>query len=229
MATNGNSADALMSVSPTAEALEQIALYGLPPGAGETDHRPMPDDEATSHGLAEIFDVVEGMFRDTRLEQDLEPTLWGLANLFHYRINRLQRMLDDNEDAQKQSQREQDGSEVKSYELETLIDAGLSLIERRNAFETLRDEAAALYEQRTGSTWRPSTGSMVSRRNVTAAVIDSREFHQCPAARRDRATLSARTPDCRRGRPEVPEHRIGLVHPRQGACEAPRHGLAPWR
>ena len=73
-------------------------------------------------------------------------------------------------------QAEQDGSEVKSVELERLIAQGISLIERRNAFEFVRDHAAELYEAATGSAWRPHTGSMVNHRALTAAVIDSREF-----------------------------------------------------
>ncbi|HTT81728.1 MAG TPA: DUF2493 domain-containing protein, partial [Stellaceae bacterium] len=83
---------------------------------------------------------------------------------------------DRNEQAQRRSQAEQDGSEVKSVELERLIDEGKSLIERRNAFEFFRDHTAELYEAATGSAWRPRTGSMVNRRALTAAMIDSREF-----------------------------------------------------
>lgn len=162
--------------SPTAAALEEIALHGLPPHPDEPDHRPLPDGDTTTAALSEIFDLVEAIFADTRLEEDLEPTLWGTVNLFHWRISRLERLLDDNEDAQKRCQREQDGSEVQSVELERLIDQGQALIERRNAFEAMRDQAAELYEQRTGSAWRPHAGSLVSRRNLTAAVIDSRDF-----------------------------------------------------
>ena len=39
---------------------------------------------------------------------------------------------------------EQDGSEIRSVELERLIAEGISLIERRNAFELFRDHAADL-------------------------------------------------------------------------------------
>jgi hypothetical protein len=56
--------------------------------------------------------------------------------------------------------KEQDGSEVRSVELERLTAEGVSLIERRNAFEAFRDLAAAEYEAITGSAWRPHSGSM---------------------------------------------------------------------
>ena len=92
------------------------------------------------------------------------------------KLDRIERELDVNEQAQRRAQAEQDGSEVKSVELERLIAQGISLIERRNAFEFVRDHAAELYEAATGSAWRPHTGSMVNHRALTAAVIDSREF-----------------------------------------------------
>ncbi|KPQ20360.1 MAG: protein of unknown function DUF2493 [Halomonas sp. HL-93] len=85
------------------------------------------------------------------------------------------RDLDSNEQAQKRAQREQDGSEVRSVELETLIAEGLTLIERRNAFEAMRDLAAELFETHLGQTWHPRTGSHVNRRTLTASLIDSRD------------------------------------------------------
>src|SRR3954454_16872126 len=92
------------------------------------------------------------------------------------RYNRITRDLDDNEQAQRRSQAEQDGSEVRSVDLERLIAQGLTLTERRNAFEFLRDHAAEHYAAHTGSAWRPRSGSMVNHRALTAAVIDSRDF-----------------------------------------------------
>ena len=112
----------------------------------------------------------------TRLEDDLADLLWSFVNLFHRKIDRIERELDDNEQAQRRGQGEQDGSEVKSVELERLIAQGISLIERRNAFEFCRDHAAELFEATTGSAWRPRAGSMVNHRALTAAMIDSREF-----------------------------------------------------
>jgi len=69
--------------------------------------------------------------------------------------------------------REETGLDV---ELERLIAQGLTLIERRNAFEFARDHAAELFEVTTGTVWRPRAGSMVNHRALTASVIDSREF-----------------------------------------------------
>src|SRR5262249_57313398 len=76
----------------------------------------------------------------------------------------------------KRSQKEQDGSEIRSVELERLVAEGLTLIERRNSMELFRDIAAGQFERATGSPWRPRTGSLVNHCALTAAMIDSREF-----------------------------------------------------
>jgi hypothetical protein len=67
-------------------------------------------------------------------------------------------------------------SEVRSVELERLIDQGLSIVERRNAFEFCRDHGAEHYEAVTGSLWRPRSGSMLNHRALKSALIDNREF-----------------------------------------------------
>jgi hypothetical protein len=79
-------------------------------------------------------------------------------------------------DAQKRNQKEQDGSEIRSVELERLVAEGLTLIERRNSMELFRDLAADQFERHTGSSGRPRSGSMVNHRTLTAAMIDSRDF-----------------------------------------------------
>ncbi len=113
---------------------------------------------------------------DTRLEPDLEELLWSTVNLFHRATSRIERELDDNEQAQKRSQRDQDGSEIRSVELERLTAEGQTLIERRNCLEFFRDQAADQFERHTGSAWRPRSGSMVNHRTLTSAMIDSRDF-----------------------------------------------------
>ena len=164
------------ALSPTACLLEELALYGHRPHQDEPDHRLLPDAQACEAALNDIFDILAQMFGETRLEDDLADLLWSFVNLFHRTIERVQRDLDDNEHAQRRSQREQDGSEVKSVALERLLAQGLTLIERRNAFEFMRDHAAELFEARTGSAWKPLSGSKVNHRAMTAAVIDSRDF-----------------------------------------------------
>ena len=169
-------ADEHPASSPTAHLLDELALYGYQSGQEERDPRPLPDADVAQAQLGAVFDALSTMLADTRLEDDLADLLWSIVNLFHRKIERVERALDDNEQAQRHSQAEQNGSEVKSRELELLIDQGLALIERRNAFEFFRDHAAELFAVETGSAWRPRSGSIVNHRALTAALIDSREF-----------------------------------------------------
>jgi YspA, cpYpsA-related SLOG family len=162
--------------SPTAHLLDELALYGYRQGQDEPDPRPLPEPDIACRHIEAAVEAIEATLTGTRLEDDLADLLWSFVNLFHRKIDRMEAALDRNEQAQRRSQTEQNGSEVKSVELERLIDEGTSLIERRNAFEFFRDHAAELFQSATGSAWRPLAGSMVNRRALTAAMIDSREF-----------------------------------------------------
>jgi len=162
--------------SPTAHALDELQLYGYRPFPNEPDPRPLPQEGQIVGAVSDIFDALVVAFTDTRLEPDLENLLWSTVNLFHRSIGRIERDLDDNEQAQRRSQKEQDGSEIRSVELERLTAEGQTLIERRNAMEFFRDQAADRFETHTGSAWRPRASSMVNHRALTAAMIDSRDF-----------------------------------------------------
>ena len=162
--------------SSTAAVIAELQLYGYRPHADEPDPRPLPDEQIVRTALIDVFDALVTALEATRLEPDLESLLWGAVNLFHRAADRAQRDLDSNELAQRKSQDEQDGSEVRSVELERLIAEGLTHIERRNVFEFMRDHAAELFELHTGSVWTPRSGSLVNHKALTAAVIDSRDF-----------------------------------------------------
>ncbi len=162
--------------SPTASLLDELQLYGYRPFQDEPDPRPLPEERTLRAALADIFDALVATLTDTRLEPDLEDLLWSTVNLFHRAADRVERELDSNEQAQRRAQREQDGSEIRSVELERLLAEGATLIERRNALELMRDAAAEHFETHTGSAWRPRAGSKVSHRALTASMIDSRDF-----------------------------------------------------
>ncbi|MFS8056346.1 MULTISPECIES: DUF2493 domain-containing protein [Rhizobium] len=166
----------LHASSPTDRFIYEMQVHGYRPFQDEPDPRPLPEEPVVQASLTAIFGALFEMLGDTRLEPDLEDLFWSTVNLFHRAGERIQRELDRNEDAQRTGQREQDGSEVKSVELERLIAEGITMLERRNAFEFMRDSAADLFEAQTGSSWRPRTGSKVSHTNLTAAMIDSRDF-----------------------------------------------------
>jgi hypothetical protein len=164
------------AASPTEHVLNELQRYGYRPFEDEPDPRPLPEGNALAGAVADIFDALAATLGETRLEPDLGELLWGAVNLFHRAAGRVELDLDKNEQAQRQRHGEQDGSEVKSVELERLTAEGQSLIERRDAYELMRDQASDLYERHTGSPWRPRSGSMVNHRNLTSALVDSRDF-----------------------------------------------------
>ncbi len=164
------------SSSPTDHVIAELQLYGHHPFQDEPDPRQLPEAGAVGGAVADIFDALVATLTDTRIEPDLEDLLWSMVNLFHRAIERIERKLDENEQAQRRSQHEQDGSEIRSVELERLTAEGMTLIERRDTMEFFRDQAAEHFEHHTGSSWRPRSGSIVNHRALTSAMIDSRDF-----------------------------------------------------
>jgi hypothetical protein len=175
--------------SPTAHLLSELQLFGYRPFADEPDPRPLPEPRAAAGAIADIFDALVATLSHTRLEPDLDNLLWSTVNLFHQAVHRIERHLDTNEQAQKRGQEEQDGSEIRSVKLERLTREGQGAIERRNAMEFFRDEAALHYERHTGSLWRPRTGSKVNHRALTSAMIDSRDYLSAKRRAENEVTL----------------------------------------
>jgi YspA, cpYpsA-related SLOG family len=164
------------TASATDLVLNELQRFGYRPFDDQPDPRPPPEGKMIVGAVADIFDAMVATLNDTRLEPDLPDLLWSTVNLFHRATDRIERQLDDNEQAQHKSQRDQNGSEVRSVELERLTAEGITLIERRNCLELFRDQAVERFELHTGSSWRPRSGSLVNHRALTAAMIDSRDF-----------------------------------------------------
>ena len=160
----------------TAYLLQEIQLFGHRPFEDEPDPRPLPDAHLASGAIADMFDALAGCLADTRIEPDLDDLLWNLVNIFHRAGERVERALDDNEQTQRRLQREQDGSEIRSVELERATREGISLIERRDAMEFFREAAAEQFRLLLRKAWAPRTGSRAHQRNLTASIIDSRDF-----------------------------------------------------
>jgi hypothetical protein len=194
--------------SPTDHVLTELQLYGFRPFQDELDPRPLPDGNVVAGAIADIFDALIVTLQDTRLEPDLDDLLWSTVNLFHRATDRIERELDDNEQAQRRSQREQDGSEVKSVDLERLTAQGQTLIERRDAFELMRDQAAEHFERHTNSSWRPRSGSIVNHRNLTSAMIDSRDFLAARKRAKNEVLLPAGSKIALTGGLDFNDHRL---------------------
>ena len=103
--------------SSTAVVLEELQLLRLAPLHQRTRSPPLAGSRRHSHRRRRhlrraLLDAVRHA-----VGARLEDLLWSTTNLFHRTAERTGRDLDTNEQAQKRSQREQDGSEVRSVEL----------------------------------------------------------------------------------------------------------------
>ncbi|RIA46739.1 uncharacterized protein DUF2493 [Hephaestia caeni] len=159
----------------TAYVLQEMQLYSYRPFEDEPDGRPLPDTRLMGGAIADIFDAMVACLIDTRIEPDLEDLAWNIVNVFQRAGERIERGLDDNERAQKRLQKQQDGSEVKSVELERKIAEGITMIERRDTMETFRDMGAEQFEKYLRKPWMPWSGAMVNHKALTSAVLDSRK------------------------------------------------------
>lgn len=201
-------ADAEHEPGATAYLLQEMQLYGYRPFEDEPDPRPLPDPRLATGAVADMFDALAGCIEDTRIEPDLEDLLWNLVNLFHRAGERVERALDDNEQAQKTLQREQDGSEIRSVELEKAITEGITLIERRDAMEFFREAAAAQFRVHAGKAWSPRTGSRTLHRTMTASMIDSRDFLDRRLREKAKALLPEGTPILFSGGADFGDHAV---------------------
>ena len=181
-------ASATAIASSTATVCESMALFGATPERGERDSRVVWDEDDAIEALSEAIRImIDGIAVDgTQMADEREPLMWGLTNMLHSQVQRLDRAVDRIVPEMKELERAQDGSEVKAHELEQLVDRAQNLGDRRDAFEKMRDIAADAYRVETGDQWRPRNGSHVSKSGaLTSAAIDARDFVR---ARKDRDT-----------------------------------------
>ena len=176
--------------SVTATVCDNAALYGATPERDEFDTRVVWDKDDALTAIAEAFRIMaEGVCPDgTQIADERESLLWGFVNMLHAQTQRIDRSVDRLTPELRDLQRDQDGTEIRSRELELVTDRAQNLGDRRDAFEKMRDEAAVAYREETGDTWRPRRGSHVSETGrLTSASIDARDFIR---ARKDRKTMA---------------------------------------
>jgi len=168
--------DDLTGHSATADIMNRMELFGAMPPADEEDPRPLPELDDGFSALEAVFETLSALFADTCLEGETRDVLWNTVNVFQRKLERLDKGFDQLGFEIRRSMREQDGTEVKSVELEKLEHRARSTSDARDTFEGLRNHAADLFTATTGHPWMPGHGSKVSRSGLTAAVVDSREF-----------------------------------------------------
>jgi len=177
----------------------QLAQLELGHLAIEQADRPavtdLPESEGVEQTLAGIWSDLLALFPDTALEEDAEEIAWGLVNLFHRAAAKRSAQLDRATDEIRCLLASADGSEVHSSELERQIDRARAAEAAMVGLEALRETAAALYMNETGSSWRPAGGSRLNHSAaLTSAVVDGRDFLRARAESRRRAAMPEGTP-----------------------------------
>ena len=176
--------------SATAAICENAQLFGAAPERDEFDSRELWDRDDALDAVAESFRILaQGVAPDGfQLADERESLLWGFVNMLDGQVRRLDRAADRLMPELRDLQRAQDGTEIKSRELELTTDRVQNLTARRDAFEIMRDATAEQYRSETGDTWRPRRGSHASQTGkLTSAAIDARDFQR---ARKDRETTA---------------------------------------
>ena len=126
--------------SVTATICDNAALFGAAPERGEFDTREVWDADDAIAAVAESFRILsQGVAPDGfQLADERESLLWGFVNMLDAQTRRLDREADTLMPELRDLQRDQDGTEIRSLELELATDRVRNLTDRRDAFETNR-------------------------------------------------------------------------------------------
>jgi len=139
---------------------------------GEHD---MPEPFAAQKTCGELITSLYLLLTDTRLDPLAPDIAWGIVNSFHFVAGTLQRREDGLADKIREMTRRMEPGEVFNKELEDLQLQCQSVIEQREAVETMRDYAAAMYRTCWRRAWGPSKGSKASS-VTTASYISAVDF-----------------------------------------------------
>ena len=178
--------------SATATVCEHAALFGATPERDEFDTRDVWDADEALCAMQEAFGLLADAVAPDgfQIADERESLLWGFVNMLDAQTQRLDRAADKLMPDLRDLQRAQDGTEIKSRELELKTARAQNLTARRDAFEVMRDAAAESYRTVTGTTWRPRRGSHVSQTGkLTSAAIDARDYVRAKKDRKTQAHL----------------------------------------
>lgn len=171
--------------------LGHLSIDRTEPGGGSE----LPNSEAVEQTLAAVWSDLLALFPETAIEDDAEEIAWGLVNLFHRAATKRSAQLDRATDEIRCLLASADGSEVHSSELERQIARAQAAEAAMLGLEELREAAAQLYFNETGSSWRPATGSRPNHgATLTSAMVEGREYLRARSESRRRAQMPAGTP-----------------------------------
>ena len=171
----------------TAMVCEQAALFGATPGPDEFDNRPVWDEAESTAAVTQAFRILAQAVPDgTQLADERANLLWGFVNTLDAQTRRLDRAADRLIPGIRELQREQDGSEIRSRELELKHRPGSTISHgaQGRLRRTARHRRRGLPRQKPARSGGPRRGSHVSQTGkLTSAMIDARDFQR---ARKDR-------------------------------------------
>lgn len=160
-------------LSSTGHILEQMELYGIGPIPREND--PLIQTHAAEMApalLHHLFDMLDG----SPMECYLESISWSLVNIFHRQTTRIDQDLRETQGEIQSLIKQQDGSEIKSVELEHAQARAESAGDHLECMNDIKAELVDCYAHLTGSSWKPKTGSRKSTSKLTASLIDAKDF-----------------------------------------------------
>lgn len=179
-----------------AAQLAQLELGHLSVQKGPAETRSgLPDENCIAQTLGAVWSDLFAIFPDTALESDAEELAWGFVNLFHRAAAKRSAQIDRATDEIRCLIASADGSEIHSIGLETQIERAQAAEAAMLGLESLREAAALLYLNETGSSWKPAGGSRLNHSgSTTSAVVQGRDYLKARAEARRRAAMPEGTP-----------------------------------
>ena len=179
--------------SATATACEHAALFGATPERDEFDTRDVWDADEALCAMQEAFGLLADAVAPDgfQLADERESMLWGFVRMLDAQTQRLDRAADKLLPDLRDLQREQDGSEVKSFELELMTDRAQNLTARPRR---LRDHARRSRRELPRPSPAPPGGPGADRTSsqtgkLTSAAIDARDYIRAKKDRKTQAHL----------------------------------------
>ena len=175
-----------------AAQLVSLGLEGLSVKDSETSDA-MPTEAAMTHVVSAAWNELFGIFTDTPLERPAEDLAWNFVNIFHRAAEKQERRIDEATDQIRLLLADGDNSEIGSANLEETIARAQTAESVMQAFQTMREQAAMLYNAETTHSWRPFRGGRAAP-GVTSAIVEGRSFLKARADTKRQQALPPGTP-----------------------------------
>lgn len=156
--------------------IEDMQFYGYCFVEGEVDFWFIFEDQVIQIVVFDIFDVFILIMVDISFDFDFDEIFWLMVNIFYCVVEWIECKLDDNEQVQKCFQCEQDGSEVKFVQFESLIGIGGNLIECCESLEFFCEIVVDIFLCVIGIYWVLCLGLCINYCYLMVVMIDSCDF-----------------------------------------------------